>query len=122
MADLIDRDVIIEELKKLRFPCMLPAGADYLEGIQTAVRAITAIINSAESVSRWIPCSERLPEKDTAVLICGCRHVVTAYYDAVKGVFRLTEDDNLYYLQEKVTHWMPLPERPEIEVQEDDER
>lgn len=60
----------------------------------------------------WIPCSERLPEKDVSVLIYAAGHRVTAYFDAVKGVFRLTETDELFYLTSAVTHWMPLPEPP----------
>ena len=87
-----------------------------------AENAIEKIKAEGYAVQKWIPCSERMPEKDAAVLICGCRHIVTAYFDAVKGVFRLTEDDNLYYLQEKVTHWMPLPPAPESEVQDDEQR
>ena len=70
--------------------------------------------------NRWIPCSERLPEKDEAVLIYAARHRVTAFFDAVKGVFRLTESDDLFYLQSAVTHWKPLPEPPESEVQDND--
>ena len=33
--------------------------------------------------------------------------------DAVFGVFRLTESDDLFYQKSAVTHWMPLPESPE---------
>ena len=40
--------------------------------------------------------------------------------DVVEGVSLLTEDDNLYYLKQNVTHWMPLPEPPESEVQDDE--
>ena len=61
----------------------------------------------------WISVKDRLPEKSVPVLICAAGHRVTAYYDKVKEVFRLTEDENLYYLTEYVTHWMPLPEPPE---------
>jgi hypothetical protein len=63
----------------------------------------------------WISVKDRLPEKSVPVLICAAGHRVTAYYDKVKEVFRLTEDDNLYYLTKCVTHWMPLPEPPESE-------
>lgn len=63
---------------------------------------------------RWIPCSERLPEKDMSVLISAQGHRVTAYYDAVKGVFMLTETEGLFYSMSAVTHWMPLPEAPEL--------
>lgn len=65
--------------------------------------------------SGWIPCSERLPEKSTPVLISVQCHRVTAFYDAVKGVFMLTETEGLFYSMSAVTHWMPLPEPPEAE-------
>lgn len=65
--------------------------------------------------SGWIPCSERLPEKDMSVLISAQGHRITAYYDAVKGVFMLTETEGLFYSMSAVTHWMPLPEPPEAE-------
>lgn len=66
-------------------------------------------------MNEWISVKDRLPEKSASVLICATGHRVTAYYDKVKEVFRLTEDENLYYLTEYVTHWMPLPEPPESE-------
>lgn len=71
------------------------------------------------SISKWIPCSDRLPEKDTSVLICGAGHRVTAYYDAVFGVFRLTESNDLFYQKSAVTHWMPLPDLPELEEEKE---
>lgn len=86
----------------------------------TAFKAIEQIKADGYTVHRWIPCKERLPEKDTSVLICGAGHRVTAYYDAVKGVFRLTESDDLFYLASAVTHWMPLPDVPQTEEDESD--
>lgn len=65
--------------------------------------------------SCWIPCSERMPEKSTSVLISAQGHRVTAFYDSVKGVFMLTETEGLFYSMSAVTHWMPLPDPPEAE-------
>ena len=62
----------------------------------------------------WIPCIERMPEKDMSVLISAQGHRVTAYYDAVKEVFMLTETEGLFYSMSAVTHWMPLPQTPEV--------
>lgn len=66
-------------------------------------------------MSEWISVKDRLPEKSVPVLICAAGHRVTAYYDKVKEVFRLTEDENLYYLTEYVAHWTYLPDVPESE-------
>ena len=67
---------------------------------------------------RWIPVTERLPEDDGHYL---CRYG----FDGGKGVFYQTLD---YYATDvyphfqhegmrgmRVTHWMPLPEAPEVE-------
>ena len=81
--------------------------------------AIEKIKHEGYTVQKWIPCSERLPEAGMPVLIYGCRHRVTAYYDNCKNLFRLTENDNLYYIAEYVTHWMPLPEPPRKEDADD---
>jgi hypothetical protein len=74
----------------------------------------------------WISVKDRLPEKSVPVLICANGHRVTAYYDKVKKVFRLTEDEDLYYLANYVTHWMPLPDPPKpkdnISREESDEQ
>ena len=93
---------------------------DFTTGYNWAVDEYREKISKLPSVNNWIPCKDKLPEKDTDVLICACRHVVTAYFDAVRNVFRLTEDDNLYYLQEYVTHWMPRPNPPENEEYDDE--
>lgn len=75
MADLIDRDILIEELKKLKFPCMLPAGIDYLDGVQTAVTAITGVINNAasEPTTKEVSKSEILERcKQIELCLCNC--------------------------------------------------
>ena len=61
------------------------------------------------SVSRWIACSERMPETDTPV-ICYTRSGQIL-------VMELSDDDGWYcgvtrYYPRSVTHWMPLPETP----------
>lgn len=61
----------------------------------------------------WIPCSEKLPEKDAQVLVYVAGYMGTAYFDAANGVFGLTELSTLYYRINGVTHWMPVPEPPQ---------
>ena len=69
MDDLIYRNVLIDELKKIKFPCMLPSGAEYLDGIQTAVKRISGVINDVPSVNNWIPVKDALPEIGYNVLV-----------------------------------------------------
>lgn len=58
----------------------------------------------------WISVEERLPETDDHVLCCtrtkkGTTNVVIGYY--MDGDWRCGMNSN-------VTHWMPLPETPEV--------
>ena len=82
--------------------------------------------------SKWIPCSERLPEKDGAYLVAGAkvgwigvkqfskRKTLTAGWgqqvDTSDAWWELDEDDYPVWCP-FVTHWMPLPEPPEEEEQ-----
>ena len=63
---------------------------------------------------RWIPVTERLPEKDQQVFVCLFRddpHI--AWHD---GEYWCTEDFRLDEPDDwQPTHWMPLPEPPESE-------
>ena len=53
----------------------------------------------------WIPCSERLPEKQTKVLVVDFGEVDTAYINS-EGRWMDFHGDKL----KDVTAWMPLPE------------
>lgn len=58
-------------------------------------------------VSGWIPCSERLPKRDGFYL---------AYYTFANGRHAC---DMVYFnvgatISISITHWMPLPEPPEV--------
>ena len=110
MADLIDREVLIEEFKKLRFPCLLPSGAEYLDGVMTAVHKYSSVVSEAPAADRWIPCSEMFPEDDEPVLItCNSYHVHKAWYDDITHRFNIS-DSVYWYLEDEVLAWMPLPE------------
>ena len=66
-----------------------------------------------EAAQRWIPVSERLPEPYTRVLACiksGYMEVDYMYSEPIVdvGIADFNSLDN-------VTHWMPLPEPPEVQ-------
>lgn len=76
------------------------------------------MIREDPAVNRWIPLTEMLPEKWKNVLVVlnqnGYRYIDIAemYEDAswlVSGEFWYEKNDPI------LTHWMPLPELPEIE-------
>ena len=63
---------------------------------------------------KWIPVTERLPEKNTSVLV---------YYKHGRNIFWYDEKDGFCDIDQygmncpdgTVTHWMPLPEPPKGE-------
>ena len=66
-----------------------------------------------EAAQRWIPVSERLPEPYTRVLACiksGYMEVDYMYSEPIVdvGIADFNSLDN-------VTHWMPLPNPPEVQ-------
>ena len=67
--------------------------------------------------TRWIPCSERLPEKNDQWLLCLC---VSGAIEVLKFDYTMWNWDARYqgrcYMENYVTHWMPLPQLPK-EVQ-----
>lgn len=66
-----------------------------------------------EAAARWIPVTERLPDKGQAVLAFGTRSCTT-------GQFRGTGSEPWFWWWKgntikRVTHWKPLPEPPKEE-------
>ena len=53
---------------------------------------------------RWIPVTERLPEKDTRVIVCA------SLPEGVHSDF--IYEDGHWFVSIGVTHWMPFPEPP----------
>lgn len=74
--------------------------------------------NSAPTVNQWISVEDHLPncngEDDIEVLVYikGALTATTLYFEASSGEF--FDEKNTY----NVTHWQPLPEPPEVMVNE----
>ena len=68
----------------------------------------------ADAAQKWIPVSERLPEKRETVLVCDARE---NYMNAWEYLGR---DEWLWdssiWRTEAITHWMPLPEPPKEDI------
>ena len=76
------------------------ASSDYCRGWNDAVK----------EMPRWISVKERMPEKSMLVLGVVHGHVGELAYIKDRNVFERRE-----HLIEGVTHWMPLPDAPEVE-------
>ena len=63
--------------------------------------------------SKWIKCSERLPEPLEEVLVClgGMKMIDVARFDP-KFDNRFVTSSNVVFTKDNITHWMPLPELP----------
>jgi len=75
-------------------------------------KILTARIAELEAAQRWIPVSERLPEDGEFVLAWDDEIIeVLEYKNTFGGASFLNIADTTVY----PTHWMPLPEPPEVE-------
>ena len=91
---LIDADALRDNMQWCIDHDMYDKPYDYL-----------AEIDDAPTVG-WIPCSERLPEKDKLVLVTVWNGVSIAWRN-IYGGWESAED---IYEKGDVTAWMPLPE------------
>lgn len=103
MADLIDRDALLQDMTKRS------------DGISDW--HVFDVINEQPAVNRWIPCSERLPEPLQNVIICtDIKTVTVAWINGNEWYFADTGNGHIeQWGLDDVTHWMPLPEPPKGE-------
>ena len=68
------------------------------------------------TVQEWIPVTERLPEKNDQWVLCLC---VSGAIEVLKFDYTMWNWDAQYpgrcYMENYVTHWMPLPQPPKGE-------
>lgn len=72
------------------------------------------LVREALERTRWIPCSERMPDENNRWVLCLC---VSGAMEVLKFDYTMWNWDAQYpgrcYMENYVTHWMPLPEPPE---------
>lgn len=121
-------DDIQSLIEELRFGAENGADAELLERAADKIQELVADLGDADAMTeywmkknKWIKCSERLPYDDqmvlipiitkeipcTEILICRfikCERPMFRHY-GFRGIKDFTE----------VTHWMPLPDAPEVD-------
>ena len=104
LKSMIDEEVCEE------CPLYGTTGTDHCE--KDCVRLAINALSSSENPNKWIPVSERLPEKYTYTLWCASSGYVRSDY--FNGEF--WEDAKKYCYE--VVAWMPLPESyvPDINI------
>ena len=113
-----------------------PEHREHYDGLDEVNEACRMGMEALER-TRWIPCSERLPEEIVPVNVVWVNHFPHPYYNKFKDVpqsgVALYLDDNWYWYSSicedmlaeygdnepdlvdewiEITHWMPLPELP----------
>lgn len=77
-------------------------------------------IAELERQQKWIPVTERMPEKEGSYLVCNERRSVfiTHYYAPVPGVPYRREGAFSHKGAPRVTHWMERPQPPKADYKE----
>ena len=102
MADkIIDPAPVI---KRLANRCLAVKGMEC-----TILGEVIDMLRAEPAVMEWIPVTERLPESDVVVLVCGSRGGVYTAYMHCPGYWHKLNSKSHYC---NPTHWMPLPEPP----------
>lgn len=106
MDDLISRKAAIDALDGVKVDEENCTEYDigYNDGIDFAVSRLSVLPSAQLDKLRWIPCSERLPEKN-----CRCLTTNTAW-GAFEVDFNVWINGEWLYPNEKPIAWMPLPE------------
>lgn len=116
MADLIDKKSVVEIAM-----CYCPDDDGTCSKADADIRDLLDDIENLPVVNILIPCSEHLPNKDGQYLVYSNFGFEILEYDVELREFGSTDTykDELgyniteWYSANTVTHWTPLPEKPE---------
>lgn len=101
MSDLISRKSAIEVVRDI--------GDNSLLSYSDVMDALAHV--PAEESIRWIPCSERLPDKSDDYICCTrSKSICTLPYSVKYKAFNVLDRSKDKKHEIKVIAWMPLPE------------
>lgn len=74
---------------------------------EQALSEIREMLETAQPEPQWIPCSERLPDKEGDYLATCC---VCGYVYVGISRYLICDDGDIFWELQNVLAWMPLPE------------
>ena len=109
---ILDPETMGETLAEIEYYNGFAGKTAAVQAVSDAcVLAVAALREHGER--RWIPVTERLPEKNDQWVLCLC---VSGAIEVLKFDYTMWNWDAQYpgrcYMENYVTHWMPLPEPP----------
>jgi hypothetical protein len=112
MARAIDADDLKRAVES--FAGMLSPAGGFLVRQDAVLRAIE-LAPTIEAEHEWISVDDRLPEQYSVAIVFDGEWVGEAEYDGKR--FHWSSDEDIAF----ATHWMPLPEPPEMNNEEEQE-
>lgn len=103
----IDEKRLIEELKFQINNCETYGHSDIYIDLEMAKKWVETI--EKKKVGEWIPCNERLPEDNQAVLTCKNKHISILIWKSERRIW-LEPKGNWWWSYCMVEKWQPLPE------------
>lgn len=104
---MIDEKKLIEELKFQINNCETYGHSDIYIDLEMAKKWVETI--EKKKVGEWIPCNERLPEDNQAVLTCRNKHISILIWKSERRIW-LEPKGNWWWSYCTVEKWQPLPE------------
>ena len=109
---ILDPETMGETLAEIEYYNGFAGKTAAVQAVSDACVLAVAALREQED-RRWIQVTERLPEKNDQWVLCLC---VSGAIEVLKFDYTMWNWDAQYpgrcYMENYVTHWMPLPEPP----------